>query len=138
MKHLRKGENDHTLPLAPHSIKWDAFQPRTKVILGTKTTDSGSPRKLWHILKLCSVGLRRPSCPKLVDCASWQCVRELWEAMEVLVTFTDEDVLATDPLSPWKKITSLRCSRVVEEEAQETMRDRGCSRFLRACPRVPF
>ena len=46
-----------------------------------------------------------------------------FRAVEEDSTSTDEDILANGPSSPWKKITSLICSRVVEEEAQETMRD---------------
>ena len=50
-------------------------------------------------------------------CQLAACIRELREPMEPLATFTDEDILANDPPSPWKKITSLQCSKVAEEKA---------------------
>ena len=47
--------------------------------------------------------------------------RELREAMEPLATFMDKDILANDPPSPWKKITSLRSFKEEEEETQAAM-----------------
>ena len=59
------------------------------------------------------------------------CVRELRESMELLMPFTDEEVLTKEPLSQWMKVTSSWLSKLAEPE---TMWEQNHSRCRRACP----
>ena len=58
--------------------------------------------------------------------------------MEPLTTFTDEEVLANDPPSCWVKITSSRCSKVAEEEAQGAMGTKAAADVGEPILGVPF
>ena len=122
-KYIRKRENDHTPPPAPHCIQWDAFLPQTEGDFASQDYRLKQPRKTLAFakaLQLWAEEAQPPWADKL--CQLVVCIREMREAKEPLTTFTDKDVHVNDPPSCWKKITSLRSSKEGEEEAREAMR----------------
>ena len=138
-KFLRKGENDHTSPPAPHCIEWDTFLPQTEGNFVSQDYRLRQAKKTLAFAKALQFWVEKaqpPQIDKLHQLAV--CVRELREAMEPLISFTNEDVLANDPPSPWKKITSSRSSKEGGEEVQEATRGWGWNTMQRACPRGSF
>ena len=80
------------------------------------------PQKTLAYAKVLQFWMEKAQLGQLHQLA--ECVRELRESMEPLISFTDKEVLTNDAPLHWVKITSSRCS---QPEAPETMREQSHS-----------
>ena len=125
--------------LHPHCIEWNALLPQSEGNFVSQDCRLRQPRRSLAYAKALQFWAEKAQLPwagKLHQLAV--CITEFRESMKPLATFTDEDVLANDPPSPWKKITSLRCSKEEEEETQKAMRPWSQSRSQRVHSRGSF
>ena len=98
-KFLKKGENDHTSPPAPHCIEWDAFLLQTKGTFVSQDYRLRQPKKTLAFAKTLHFGVEKAQPPQIYKlCQLAACVRELREAMESLTSFTNKDILVNYPL----------------------------------------
>ena len=100
-KFLRKGENDHTSPPAPHCIEWDAFLPQTEGNFASQDYGLRQPKKTLAFTKALQFWVEKAQPPQINKlCQLAACIRELREAIEPFTSFTDEDIHVNDPSSP--------------------------------------
>ena len=108
-------ENDYLVPPAPQCIERDAFLPFSTAKFGSQDYCMKQPQKTLayaKVLQFCveKAQLPMPGQPHQLA----ECLQELREAMELLMTFTDEKVLHNDVPSHWVKITSSRTTKPAE------------------------
>ena len=131
--HTTKGHSDYTVPPTLHCLKCNDHLPPPDPRFGTQDFWLKQHEKTLAYAKALQHWAEVAKTPWLGElCKLAECVKELRQCMELLTTFTDEDILANDPPLSWKKITSLRYSKEEEEEIPEPARAQSQSRSWRA------
>ena len=104
-----------TIQCSPHCIDWDVFLPFNNMQFGGQDYHMKQPQKTLAYTKALQHWAEKAQPPmpgkphQLVEC-----VQELRETMEPLMTFTDAKVFSNDVPLYWVKITSSRISEPTE------------------------
>ena len=114
--HASKVDNDHSTPPAPCSLDRDQFLPLLDMQFSSQDFWLTQPQKILAYVKALQYWAEKAQLP--VPGEPHQLVEsmlELWWLMELLTTFTDEDVLKVPP-SNWVKITLSRLTEPTQQE----------------------
>ena len=117
-KCLTRGkENDYTPPPMPHCIKWDTFLPFDNGNFANQDYRMKQPQKMLAYAKALQFWAKKAQLPWASQPHQLAaCVKESKESMELLTSFTNEEVLTKEPSSHWVKVTSSRPSKLAEPE----------------------
>ena len=116
--HTLKIKNNYSAPPMSHCIERDAFLPVSTGNFSCQDYQMKQPQKTLAYTKVLQFWAEKAKLP-LVDqqCQLAECVRKLRVSIELLTSFTDEEVLINDAPSHWVKITSSGPSEPKEPEA---------------------
>ena len=131
--HATKGCSDYMALPIPHCLKCNHHLPPSDTRSSAQDYHLKQPEMTLAYAKALQhwAKVAKPP-PSGESCQLEECIKELRRCVELLTTFTDGEVLAKDPPSPWVMVTPSWCSEVVDEEAQEALRDWSHSRCWRA------
>ena len=89
-----KKENGYSAPPAPHCIERDAFLPFNTMKFAGQDYCMEQPQKTLVYAKALQYWVEKAWLPMLSEpCQLAECVQELREAMEPLITFTDDGLM---------------------------------------------
>ena len=127
-----RNENNYAPPPVPHCIEWDAFLPFGNGNIASQYYRMTQPQKTLAYAKALQVWAEEKAQPPWAGQPHQlaACMKELRESMELLMLFTDEEVLTKEPSLLRVKVTSSQPSNPAE---LETMQEQSHSRDRRAC-----
>ena len=127
--HASKVDNNHSTLLAHHSLDRDWLLPLLDMWFGSQDFWLAQPQKTLAYVKALQYWAEKaqPLIPS-EPCQLAESVLELWQMMELLTMFTDEEVLDNILPSNWVKITPSRLTEPTQRECSHSRTCQACSR----------
>ena len=130
--HMAKVENDHSALPACHLLGRDWFMPLPVMQFGSQDFYLTQPQKILAYANTLQYWAEKAQLPRPGEPHHLaESILELWHTMELLMTFTEKEVLEDVPPSNWE--TPSRLVEPPEWEQQQNL-PKSCKRVLLSSP----